>query len=134
MIDQYVAIILTVLVVLLNMYSCINSFRCALYLESHDVWNCKSLSVNCAVKILLVHGSLALSLVFLKAWTLVDVFLPSWYSFPHNYHVRSYAFLTENAGVAILGFLLVDFIKATGKSCREGNADGEIHSSRCENA
>jgi len=117
MIDYYLVLFLTVSVILLNLYACLNSYKCALYLERGGVWDCRSLNLNCAVKILVVHGTLSLSLVILKTWAVFDVFLTMWYEMPHTYHIRSYAFLSENAGVALLGILIVNFIKTTGSSC-----------------
>lgn len=118
MAEQIVITTLTLGVVVVNLLVAFRAFRTAVVMDTSCRWLCVQGSRSCGLIILIGFGVICLILAMLKLWSVMDVFVDRWGMMPREYHVRSFAYLAENYGVAILGWKATTYIKIIG------NCDG----------
>ena len=114
MVDQISIIVLTLLVIALNVVTAGRAFYTSLQLETTCDWLCWRGAKHCGVTILIGIGVICTILAMLKTWSVADIFVGMWDHMPTEYHIRSFAYLTENAGVAIVGWKVINLIKTIG--------------------
>jgi len=122
MIDQIIVTALTVLVVVANLATSIRAFYVAIFLDTTCTWICVRGSKRLGLEILLGFGVVCMILAILKSWSIIDIFIDHWVNMPREYHIRSFAYLAENFGVAILGWKVTTLIKTIG-GCNGRAAD-----------
>jgi hypothetical protein len=117
MFDQIFAIVLTAIIVVANIWVAVRAGYTALVLDSYCDWLCRQGTKHCGLIILIGIVVICSILAFLKTWSVIDIFIDFWHTMPVEYHIRSYAYMVENMGVAIIGWKMTDFIK-TIASCK----------------
>ena len=110
MFDQIFAIILTAIIVVANIATAVRAVHTALVLDSYCEWLCKQGDKHRGLMILLGIAVVCSTLAFLKTWSVIDIFIDMWHTMPVQYHIRSFAYMVENIGVAIIGWHMTSFI------------------------
>jgi len=110
--EEYLIIGLTVGVVLLNVFVAVRALSLAMAMESGCRWVCRTIGGECVIKVLLGIATISFILAILKAWSIADVFLNYWSQMPQTYHIRAFAYLGENYGVAMLGYAVISVFQS----------------------
>jgi hypothetical protein len=108
--EHYAVLALTIGVVILNSVVAVRAMMLAMDIESGHKWVCKTIRKHCVIRMLQGITTLCLILAILKGWSVLDVFVNYWDQMPHTYHIRSFAYLGENYGVAIVGYAMITVI------------------------
>jgi hypothetical protein len=111
--NQIVITVLTALVVIANTVVGIRAFRTALQIEKDNVWGCLNNTRHAGIALLIGFGVVCSILAGIKMWSIFDIFVRMWDSMHLTYQLRSFLFLAENFGVALLGWKVTTFIKET---------------------
>ena len=109
--DQLVVTILTITVVVANLAMAFRAFKTAISIDTHCRWMCVSNQKSAGLGILIGIGVIGVILSALKTWSIMDIFIHLWDHMPPQYHFRAFAYLTENFGVAIIGWKITTFIR-----------------------
>lgn len=123
--DMVVCLVLTVIVVAMNSATAVRALYWA-FKVNDCLWVEKRSEYNCSLRILLGFFIICSILACLKAWSIQDVFIFMWSDMPHSYHIRSYLYLGENYGVAVLGWKVTSYIISVSSSRRKSDDHAEI--------
>jgi len=118
--DMAVCLVFTIAVVIMNFATAIRALYWSFKINDCS-WIAYRYSYNCSLRILLGFFIICSILGFLKLWSIQDVFIFLWSDMPHTYHIRSYLYLGENYGVAVLGWKVTTFIISISSSRRTDN-------------
>jgi len=119
--EQITALVLTIGVIVVNLLASWRAFRIGIYCDTDCKWTCQTSDKPTAIKLVMGFGIICLILALLKLWSIHDVFLHNWANMSTEYHWRSYLYLTENYGVAILCWHVGSLVKRIG-SCGDTNS------------
>ncbi len=103
---------LTVGAVVLNVVVAIRALALAQALESGCIWVCRTVGNHCVIRTLQGIATICFMLAVLKGWSIADTFTNYWYEMSETYHVRAFAYLGENYGVAMLGYAVTSVFKS----------------------
>lgn len=131
MVEQAVVTFLTLGAVIVNLVVSFRALRTAVVMDTSCRWMCVQGSQRCGLIILIGFGVVCLILAMLKLWSVMDIFIDLWGMMPREYHVRSFAYLAENYGVAILGWKATTYIKIIGNCDGNGRKKVRQGGSRC---
>jgi hypothetical protein len=98
---------LTSIVVFMNIFTAVKAIQLALKFESGCVWVCQTIGYKTVMHILYGVFYVCTILVVLKGWTLFDEHFSVWKDMGDVFHIRTFAWIGENAGVAMLGYAVV---------------------------
>ncbi len=127
--------IITAGAVIVNIFVAIRALAMAMALESGCNWVCKTIGHDCVMRVLFGVATLCFILASLKFWTIFDMYMDYWVSLSPIFKWRMLAFLTENYGVAILGYFVIDLIKGMTRcstSVKYERLQGKIKSGEVE--
>lgn len=123
MIDYVVITILSIGAVIVNLIAGLRALRLAQKLENKR-WGCGSLRACDATKVLLGFFIACGVLSGMKAWSIGDIFTNYWDNMPETYHIRAFGYLAENYMVAMLAWIVTNFVKRVSECRGKKNETG----------
>ena len=108
--EQIIAIALTLGAAGVNIAASVRAFYYALFIDARCKWLCKLGQKTLGLKLLIGVGVVCMILALMKLWSIGDIFLRMWDDMHPSYHFRSFAYLAENYGVGIIGWMTTTLI------------------------